>query len=568
MARKSRFVNQAVITQNNSTTLQDSVWNCAVYLRLSVEDGDDVEANSIGNQKKICMSYIDTHHDINVFDIYMDHGYSGMNYNRPGFYDMYKAVQAGLVNCIIVKDISRFGRNYIETSNYLQKEFPDTGVRFISIGDNYDSLYPDSDVEGLLLPFKMILNDSYVKDISRKIRTSIAAKMQDGDYLPSSSSIPYGYIRNPDENTFSIDMETAPIVKRIFIMRSEKMSFNAIAKVLNEEKIPSPGKIRYLRHMTTSERYENAEWYRKTIQKITSDLVYTGCRIHGKYKRERLNTVKKHTNSEEWLVHENSHEAIISKELFRIVTNINQSELEHRAEFHHRESVEVDFHEIFRNKLYCGDCGSNMVAMKRNQRLTSQKKPELFYQCNRYQYSGKSKCCNHYIRQDIILKTLQTVFEQQLAVVANVEAAVAAFKVYMSNNTSDIQNKLQSLRVQRRNVEEKIERLLVDISDGLLDKEEYIYAKAKYQKQLDSLKSEEIMITQKIAKEKETMKDTLNWLDGMKHYRKNGKIDKESLDLLVKRILVYPKNKIVVELNYSDPYKNFMDLYIGDKKEA
>ena len=225
MARKSR-----IRPRQDNCDAKAFAWNAVIYLRLSVEDGDDVEQNSIGNQKKICLAYIDKHEDIKLSSVYMDHGHSGMTYDRPGFQEMYDAILSGQINCVIVKDISRFGRHYIITSEYLQKTFPDMGIRFIAVNDEYDSMRPDADVEGLLLPFKMILNDSYAKDISKKIRSSISAKMKSGEYLASSGSIPYGYIRDPENNTFMVDKEAAPVILRMFELRAAGMLYSTIAR--------------------------------------------------------------------------------------------------------------------------------------------------------------------------------------------------------------------------------------------------------------------------------------------------------------------------------------------------
>ena len=188
MARRSKFSKAPAFELETG-----AAWKVAIYLRLSVEDGDDIEQNSIGNQKKLCLAYLADKKDMSVVDVFTDHGFSGMSYKRPGFIEMYDAITSGRVNCVIVKDVSRFGREYLATSEFLQRTFPLMGIRFICVNDDYDSEKPNADIEGLLLPFKMIINDAYAKDTSVRIRSSITAKMNSGEYLPSSSSIPYGY---------------------------------------------------------------------------------------------------------------------------------------------------------------------------------------------------------------------------------------------------------------------------------------------------------------------------------------------------------------------------------------
>ena len=210
MARKSRFIADVREEKKSAVLL------AGIYTRLSIEDEDDEEQNSIGNQKKIVLDYLKDKTDVVAAEYYVDNGYTGMNFNRPDFQRMLNDLRTGKINCVIVKDISRLGRHFVMTGELVEKVFPMMGVRLICINDDYDSADEKCDSAALLMPFKMVMNDSYVKDISKKIRSSISAKMNSGEYLPSASSIPYGYIRNPEKNTFDVDEETAPVVVRIF----------------------------------------------------------------------------------------------------------------------------------------------------------------------------------------------------------------------------------------------------------------------------------------------------------------------------------------------------------------
>ena len=196
MARKSKGFVQA--EQKNRFVLAGQ------YGRLSVEDGDNIELNSIGNQQKISINYLDNHPEIKLVDQYFDNGYTGMNYNRPGFLRMMDDLKRGRINCVIVKDISRLGRHFVLTSELVERVFPEMKVRLICIDDNYDSDNIDADSLALTMPLKMVMNDYYVKDISRKIRSSISTKMINGEYLPSVSSVPYGYIRNSNALTYDL----------------------------------------------------------------------------------------------------------------------------------------------------------------------------------------------------------------------------------------------------------------------------------------------------------------------------------------------------------------------------
>ena len=216
------------------------------------------------------------------------------------------------------------------------------GVRLICVNDNYDSLDKLSNTAALMLPLKMVMNDSYAKDISVKIRSSISAKMHTGEFLPANGSIPYGYLRNTQGVTYDIDPETAPIVDRIFRMRAQGDGFNTIARALNSEGVPSPGKLRFLRGITRADKYEDAVWIRGTIRKITQDEVYIGKRIHGRLKRDRIGRDKKACPKEDWLIIENAHPPIIDKELFDNVQEVNKKELERLASYQQRTRPEKD----------------------------------------------------------------------------------------------------------------------------------------------------------------------------------------------------------------------------------
>ena len=267
-------------------------WYGISYLRLS-KLGKRYESESIDNQRKLIHEFVQRHPEITLVGEQVDDGYTGTNYDRPGFRGVMDAIREKKANCVIVKDISRLGRHFVETSELVEQIFPAMNVRLISVNDNYDSLVQDAGAAAsLTMPLKMVMNENYAKDISRKIRSSIHAQMRSGTYLPSSGSIPYGYLRNAAAASYDIDEDTAPVVRRIFTLRSEGVSLNAIAKQLNQEHIPSPAQLRYLRGMNSSAAYRDALWSRSTVRKIVGSDVYIGNRTYGKVSRNHLNEKK------------------------------------------------------------------------------------------------------------------------------------------------------------------------------------------------------------------------------------------------------------------------------------
>lgn len=475
---------------------------------------------------------------------------------------MFDDICSGRVNCVIVKDISRLGRHFVMTSNFVERIFPEMNVRLVCINDDYDSAAPDADASALTLPLKMVMNDYYVKDISRKIRSSIHAKMDTGEYLPSSGSIPYGYMRDPEHNTFEIDPETAPIVLRIFQMRANGVSFNGICRALNSDGVSCPGKIRYERGVTTAKKYKNALWIRGTVRKITQDMVYVGSRVHGRITRSRVGLSKKYRPEEEWKIIENAHPAIIQKELFDMVQKVNYKELEKRRNYAERNDFQNDYRELFRGLVYCADCHSLMSAGKGCARMGANTPSRIFYDCNTYRYSEHIQCTSHYVRQERINSVVKNAIDQQMKVAVDVEQLIADIKnsVAVKFECAELTEPSASISAKRKGLEDRMERLLVDLTARIIDRNEYEYMRAKYLQQLKDLQNVEENINVHKSAVQEKLSDVQAWLRNMKEYQSLPDLTPEILRLLVKKILVHDSRDISIVFNFSDPYKIIADV--------
>lgn len=557
MARKSRANNALIISDT-----KNKMWNAGLYGRLSVEDGDDTEQNSIGNQKKIGNRFLAEKPDIVLVDTYSDHGCTGMNFERPDFKRMFEDIKSGRINCIIVKDISRLGRHFVMTSNFVERIFPEMGVRLICVNDGYDSSEPNADSSALTLPLKMVMNDYYVKDISQKIRSSIHAKMDSGEYLPSAGSIPYGYIRDPENNTFQVDEETAPVVLRIFQMRADRVSFNGICRELNSEGIPCPGKIRYERGVTMAEKYKDALWIPGTVRKITQDAAYIGCRVHGKAMRSKVGLDKKRRPEDEWKIIENAHPALVPEKLFDYVQRVNFEELEKRKHYVQRNSAEEDYRDLFRGLVYCADCRSLMSASKGCARVGANTPSRIFYDCNTYRYSGHTRCTSHYVRQEQIYAVVKNAIDQQTKVAVDIEQLVASIKNSPETKRvfTEAAETAESISAKRQKVENRMERLLTDLTEQMIDRNEYGYMKARYSQQLkELLDAEEAAAARRNAVQKK-ITVTQEWIGNMKEYQSLPALTPEILRLLIKEIQVHSNRSITIVFNFSDPYKSITEL--------
>ena len=372
----------------------NKIYNVGIYIRLSREDDDKVyESESITNQKSLLFQYV-KENNLRVYDIYIDDGYSGTNFDRPNFNRLLNDIELGKVNMVITKDMSRLGRDYIGTGNLIEKYFPEHNVRYIAVTDNIDTFLdnPNNDIA----PFKAIMNDMYAKDISKKIKSSLRAKQKEGNFVGGRT--PFGYMQDPDnKNHLVINEEQACVVKRIFDMCLEGLSFYKIAKQLTIERIKTPAQY-YSFECKNNYNLKYGEWHSKTIRDILINQMYVGDMVQN--RRSKVNyKVKKviRNNPKDYIIVENTHEPIIDKEIFyevqkRIPKNVGRNE---KKENHLLDGL-----------LYCGDCGHRISVAPRRK-----KDNRCYTICNYYRTYMKQKLCtthsNNYDElEKVIISTL------------------------------------------------------------------------------------------------------------------------------------------------------------------
>ncbi|WP_250278178.1 recombinase family protein [[Clostridium] colinum] len=316
MARKSRKKFKIDKAKNS-----DKIYKLGIYIRVSVTDNKK-NKNTIENQKNFILDYIKDKKEFKLIEIYQDDNTTGTNFNREGFKKLLQDIKKGKINCIIVKDLSRFGRSYIECSNYIEKIFPFINVRFISINDNYDSNNNNSN-EVLLIHLKNIINEVYSKDISKKVCTAIKEKQQQGKFIGNWAT--YGYLKDPnDKNKIIVNEETKDIVKKIFNLRLNGYSYTKIANILNEKGVLSPSAYLYSKGILKQDRFKYCKWSDIYIKTILTNEVYIGNIVQGRKKTEFFNNKEqKNIKKDKWIIKEDTHSPIISKDLFFKVQNIN-----------------------------------------------------------------------------------------------------------------------------------------------------------------------------------------------------------------------------------------------------
>lgn len=544
MARKSKYVENSKLKkeENNMTKI-------GIYTRLSEADGDNCLSESIKNQIALAQSYIEGLAGAVCVKTYIDDGYTGLNFERPGFHEMMADITTGVINCIIVKDVSRLGRNYIELGILLAVDFKRMKVRFISINNQYDSINDSDDLPGIGLILQTVADNQVSKDTSKKVSSSISGKISCSEFIPSSSSIPYGYLRDAENNTYAIDDETFIVVRKIYSMRADSSSISAIVNYLNAENVPSPGKLRYMRGMTTDEKLQESQWNRTTVRKILNDVSYIGNRVHGKKRKDACDSVKKRTSEEEWTIIENAHPAIISKELFDKVQAVNNNELQKLAKQETRAEVEADYREILRGKLFCADCGSAMLAKKSSAKTDSNASSYIYYECSKY-YSNHSSCNVHYIREDLIVSKIIYLLNYYADICLSTEYQKAEL-IPHKNNLVNIRKEILSIRDQKNRLLSNGMNLYEQYASGKITAESFKAQNIRNKNKITELEETEKILTTQMDALDDKVDEIEMWIKHFKEFKKTENLTKEVIDRFINTIKIEKGQLLVIDFKFN-----------------
>ena len=364
------------------------VYNVGLYLRLSREDEEDGQSMSIKNQKDYLMNYV-FENGWNIIEIYTDDGYSGLNFNRPAFRKMIKDIEDKRINLVITKDLSRLGRDYIDTGYYIERYFPQKSIRYIALSDGIDTFQNSASND--MTPFKSVLNDMYAKDISKKIRTVMDTKRVNGQFIGAFA--PFGYIKSEtDKNKLLVDPVSAEIVKRIFSMYLSGYSMAKITSVLTEEKVHTPteykNKVQNLSYVNVNAKFH--VWRTETVKSILTNPTYIGNLTQHRSEKisYKINKFKK-IPRKDWIIAENTHEAIVAKEDF---FTVQQMLSQKSGMFYPTERVT----HLLAGLIFCGDCKMPMTF----RRLGTNK--EFVCMCSGYSRFGKDKCQRNVIKEAVL----------------------------------------------------------------------------------------------------------------------------------------------------------------------
>lgn len=493
------------------------MWNIAIYLRLSKEDGDKDESDSIFSQRILVSNFISKNiPEGKIVGEFVDDGFTGTNFKRPQFQRMIELVEEKKINCIIVKDLSRFGRDYIGVGEYLEKYFPLNDIRFIAINDGYDTTNANSNDE-FIMPIKNIFNAQYSKDISKKVKGSFRALQGEGKFVGAFAS--YGYVKDEkDRHRLKIDEPAAIIVRKIFELYNSGHGKISIARMLNEENVPCPSEYKRLNGLnyTNGQKMELTKyWTYSTIHNILRNELYIGNMVQNKSITKTVRGKSKKNNKENWICVKNTHDPIIPIDVW----NTTQTLLK-------KNTRQLDFEQnvgIFAGYIFCGNCGRAMtkVTNKYKGRVTTT------YICGSYKRYGESTCKRNAVKLDVLEKLVLDKLNEQIKKAGEIKY----FKEAKNPQEADLKKyKIELERLDRLKM-----GLYEDYKDGLLTREEYVRYKTEYE-QKEALARGQIDFINESSKSKNEEKN--KWVEMLLKHRNIESLDRETVAEVLDRIIV------------------------------
>lgn len=561
MARKSRKnLATAMAEPTNSLMAQTArelssevkPYHAAIYARLSYETEKNRERDTVETQIAYLKNFIDRQEDMELSDVYADVSFSGTNFERPEFERMMRDIRTRKIDTVITKDLSRLGRNYIDSGTYIERIFPLFHVRYIAVNDDFDTNREGTD---LTMPLKNIINEWYARDISAKIHASYQTMWKNGEYICGRP--PYGYRKDNMAKKLVVDEQTAPVVKRIFDMYIEGTTYSEIARELQQEGIVSPPKYRYLEQGNDGKAQKARDWYHLHIKTILTNRHYVGDSVHATREGGFNNPDKDRRVSEEnWLIIPDTHEPVVSREVFEEV----QKKIKMRVKNLHAHNAALEYEKIpenfFPGKCICACCGKNIGVVRSNPGRNS-----FYYRCTTTMFNHHMKCAEHgrmkyqrlhdtvfqVIKSHMILcleKTEQTRERNRSSY------GVRQYNFY-AGEIAKVQSSIRKVKSRERGLYE-------DYKDGIITSEEYLQYQQSYRQQMADLEqSAGEMLERQKCYQKDFLPDE-DWVAAVKKFMGKRKLTKEMADAFVERIVLDKEGNVEITLKYDDFLKELL----------
>ena len=535
----------------------EKVWNTCGYVRLSREDGDKEESNSVTGQKDLIRDYLSRHPELLECGMKVDDGFTGSNFQRPAFQEMMAEVKAGKIDCIVVKDLSRFGREYLDAGEYIERIFPFLGVRFIAINDNYDSLNGKTESDELIIPFKNLINEAYCRDTSIKTRSQLEVKRRRGDFIGAFAV--FGYRKDPDDHhKLIVDDYAADVVRDVFRWKLEGVSVLDIADRLTIAGIPTPmdyKKSQGMRYSTTFRVKTESVWSANMVLRILKNPVYTGVLEQGKvttpsYKVKRLVNKPR----EEWAVVEDCHEAIIQCEDFELIQKVLKLDT--------RTSPGGQAVELFSGMIFCGECGAPMVRKT----VPSGKKKYIYYVCSAHK-NDRTACYSHNLRdttiREIVLDSLKKHIQDVIDLAELLKMTDAARLQQAA--ARKLQGRLEKKQEEASRYQALLQSLYENLADGLLDKNEYLDYKKMYSRRREEAEKQTEAIREEIEREIAGSTESRGWMERFRSCRNITDLDRTIVVSLIERILVYRDYRVEIVYRWHNEFQWYTELLQAQK---
>lgn len=555
MARKSRRNKELM----PAAVQQADIYPTAIYARLSVENsGKDDDGAALENQIDVCKEYIRECPDLQLIKVYQDNGWTGTVMHRPAFDELMGDIKSGIIKAVVVRDLSRFARNYIETGTYLESVFPDLDVRFISVKENFDTLNTDGTNESLMIPLQNLINDLYSKDISRKVEAALHVQMEEGAF--KWRQIPYGYRWNDDHTNIVPDEDTAKYVRNMFEWYAEGLSKKKIVEKLDEIGAPKYNENGYI---------NPNPWATGTLYDILTNPAYIGTRVYGCrhsaiYKGIKLEKMPK----EKWYIIENAHEPLITQELYdKVSLKMRTASLRRQESMRKTAAARAKMVDLFERRIFCADCGYRMY-FHRHQMDVKDKHWYADYYCSSSQSRRWVKCSCHRITQDDLNEKVMNAIKTQVKVALDYEKLIDKFKDCDSEKAliTRLNNMVRSFSLKASNLQKKRTKLYEDYVEGILDEEEYLYMKSTYDRETEQFNRQLEIIIEKRNGLREALSADNKWVKMMKSVRNKKKLTQELVDAVIEKIIVYEGGKIGITMKYQDVFEITKE-YISDLQE-
>ena len=527
------------------------VWNTTLYLRLSRDDGDKEESNSITGQRALLRDYLTKNPELREYAVRVDDGFSGSTFERPAFQAMLVDVKAGKTDCIIVKDLSRFGRNYLDAGEYIEKIFPFLGVRFIAINDNYDSKNGRSSSNDLIIPFKNLINEAYCRDISVKIRSQLEIKRKSGQYIGSFAT--YGYIKDDiQKNKLIVDEYAADIVRDIFKWKLDGVSPQDIADKLNLVGILSPLEYKKSIGMNFSTPFKaNAQalWSAGSVIRILKNPVYVGVLTQGKATTPSYKVHKRLIKPEgEWIVIQDNHEPIIDHVDFDSVQKVLSLDT--------RTSPNEDSVQLFSGMVFCGECGASMVRKT----VPAGNKKYVYYVCSANK--NDKTCSAHSIRDTVLEEIVLEALRQYIRDVVDLQELLEITDTapLRTAEAQKVQRQLDKKRGELERYQKLLMSLYENLADNIITKEEYARLKRNYADRAEETEHQLDVLQATIDAIHEHGGEDKAWMEQFKKRQNLTALDRSIVVSLIERVMVYPDQRIEVTYRWQDEFAWQMDI--------